>query len=126
MAKQVAFTITSGLPFSKVINITLPSDRTWWLNNTQVEILMQIREKPNRDSTLILDMSSYLTFSFITDDLVRCFIEMTGEETRDFEKSGYYDFIVSDIGTVDARAYRLFAGSVRRKGLITAKEAGEE
>lgn len=125
MTKQVTFTITSGLPFSKVINVTLPSDRTWWTNSSQVQFLMQIREKPKRDSTLILDMSDYMTFSFVSNDLVRIFITMTGEQTRILNKSGYYDIIASDVGITDARAFILFEGYVKQKTLITAKQVDE-
>jgi hypothetical protein len=125
MATQVTFNITQGLPFSKVINVTLPTGRTWWLNNSQVQFLMQVREKPSRDSTLILDMSPYLSFSFISTDLVRINLAMTGQNTRLFLKSGYYDIIASDVGTTDARAFVLFQGSVKKKMLITAKQVNE-
>lgn len=125
MATQVTFNITQGLPFSKVINVTLPTGRTWWLNSSQVQFLMQIREKPSRDSTLILDMSPYLSFSFISTDLVRINLAMTGENTRLFLKSGYYDIIASDVGTTDARAFVLFEGYVKKKTLITAKQVNE-
>lgn len=121
MATRATFNITQGLPFSKVINITLPTGRTWWTNVNNLEIRMQIRETPKKTSPLILNMSPYMTYSFIDADLLRVILTMTGNDTRNLTKSGYYDIIASDTGVTDARAYVILKGSVKQRVLITAE-----
>jgi len=122
MSTQVKFEITSGLPFSKVINITLPTGRTWWTNVNQFEVLMQIREQPTKYSKLILDMTQYLTVQFSSTNLLRVSLSMTGEDTRTFTKSGYYDLVISDTGLTDARAFVIIKGQAKRKILITSEQ----
>lgn len=122
MTSYVRFNITSGLPFSKVINITFPTGRTWWTNTSQFELLFQIREHSKKNSPLILDMRQFLTVSFINADLLRISLSMTGANTRLVTKSGYYDLIISDVGVTDARAYVVIKGNVTQKSLVTAEQ----
>jgi len=121
MATRATFNITQGLPFSKVINIALPTGRTWWTNVNNLEIRMQIRETPKKSAPLILNMSPYMTYSFIDADLLRVIVTMTGNDTRNLTKSGYYDIIASDAGVTDARAYLILKGTVKQKVLITSE-----
>lgn len=118
-------TIVSGLPFGKEINISLPTGRTWWTQLSNFEVLFQIREDKMRDSPLVKDMSEYLTVSMPESDTIKVEIFMTGAETRDLEQGGFYDILVSDTGTTDARAYRVLKGTVKRQTVITAETAGE-
>lgn len=122
MTSYVRFNITSGLPFSKVINITFPTGRSWWTNTSQFELLFQIREHSKKNSPLILDMRQFLTASFINADLLRISLSMTGANTRLVTKSGYYDLVISDVGVTDARAYVVIKGNVTQKSLVTAEQ----
>lgn len=120
MAKNMRFYITAGLPFLKSIVATLPQGRTWWVNRSDFEVLCQIREAADESSPLILDLVQYLTVSFDDADRVTIDLLMAGEETRNVTKSGYYDVILSDVGTRDARAVVLLEGPIKRKVLVTA------
>jgi hypothetical protein len=120
MTKNVPFPITAGLPFSKTFNVTLPTGRNWWTNLEDFEAKAQVREKPDVSSPLVLDLAPYMTLAFDNEDFVSITIEMTGEDTRSLTRSGYYDVILSDVGSTDARAYKLSQGSVRFTPLVTS------
>ena len=60
--------------------------------------------------------------AFDGTDEVTIQIEMNGEDTRKLEKSGHYDLVMSNPGTIDERAVRLFKGPVNVVRLITAEE----
>ena len=120
MTKNVPFSITAGLPFSKTFNVTLPTGRNWWTNLEDFEAKAQVREKPDNSSALVLDFEPYMTLFFDNEDLVTITIDMTGEDTRNLTRSGFYDVILSDFGVVDARAYELSHGPVRFKPLVTS------
>jgi len=114
-------TITSGLPFAKEINISLPVDRTWWLELIDFEILMQIREEKSRSSTLVMDMADFLTITKLDANNFRTNIRMNGSDTRTLLRGGFYDIIMSDPGTTDGRAYVILKGPVKRLTVITAE-----
>ena len=120
MTKTIPFPITAGLPFTKTFIITLPTGRNWWTSREDFEIRSQIREKPDVSSTLILDFTDYMSITFDGDDEIVAVLQMNGEDTRSFTRSGFYDFILSDVGTVDGRAYKIAQGSVRISQLVTS------
>lgn len=116
--------ITPGLPFKKEINIALPVGRDWWTQLDEFEIFIQIRKDRRRESTLIKDLTSYLTITMPDANNVRVVISLTGEETRTLTSSGYYDILMSDPGTLDARAYILLKGHVKKLSMVTAEAEG--
>lgn len=120
MIKNVPFAITAGLPFSKTFLITLPAGRTWWLNREDFEVRAQIREKPDTASTLIVDLLDYIQITFDGVDEVGIFLQMSGEDTRKISRSGFYDLIVSDVGTIDERAHKIVQGQARITPLVTS------
>lgn len=124
MADDVNFDITAGLPFSKLVVVSFPPDRDWWLTLPEFEVLMQIREKEDRQSKLILDLAEYLTVTLADANTVFALLNMTGHDTRFITKSGYYDLVISDAGLVDARAYIMIKGRVLRDSTITAEQRG--
>lgn len=117
-------TITSGLPFGKELNVTLPTGRTWWTNVSDFEVLMQVREEKNRNSTLVKDFAQYLTVTMPSADVVKIEVFLTGAETRTLDRGGYYDVLISDLGITDERAYVVLAGAVKRLTVITAETEG--
>lgn len=126
-AKQVPFHITSGIPFAKTVLVTLPNGRTWWTDESNFEVLCQVRESDSVDSDLILDLAQFLTVTFVpgTDpDLVTIDLTMSGTETRFITKSGHYDMVMSDAFAVDDRAIVIINGPVQRYSLVSA--ASEE
>jgi hypothetical protein len=123
MAQQVPFHITSGIPFAKTVEATLTDGRGWWTLESQFEVLCQIREAADVDSTLLLDLKQFLTITFVpgTDpDLVTIDLVMTGADTRLLTTSGFYDMVISDALSVDSRAISLIDGPVYRKTLVTS------
>lgn len=126
MLTKVPLKITSGLPFLKVIVVTLPTGRDWWTDVSDFELLCQVREEPDVASILILDLADYFTPEFDGDDNIIIRFSMTGADTRLITKSGYYDLVISDTGTTDARAYTLLRGPVKRSVLVSADEEEAE
>lgn len=116
--------ITSGLPYAKEIVITLPVGRTWWTQLSDFEVLMQLREEKRRDSTLVKDLTQYLTVTMDDANTVSVQFSMTGADTRALDRGGFYDVLISDVGTTDARAYILLFGTVKRMITITAETVG--
>lgn len=123
MSKSVNFQVTAGLPFAKTIVTTLPSGRDWWTMSNQFEIRFEVRKEAKESSTMILNMSPYLTVVFDAPDTVTIFWAMTGKETRLLTQSGAYDIVMSDAGQDDARANVLLKGTIKRLELVTAKES---
>jgi hypothetical protein len=120
MSSNVNFHIKAGLPFKKTIVVNLPTGRDWWLASEDFEVRFQIREGKSESSALIIDMLQFCTIEFEAPDKITVFLVMTGADTRLITKSGYYDIIVSDVLTVDARAYSLVKGAVTMSNLISA------
>lgn len=120
MAQQVPFYITSGLPYAKEITVTLPAGRSWWLDESEVEVLAQIREGMAYTDPLLLDLSQFTTFEFTGANTVVITMEMTGANTRELLASGYYDFLMSDPFVADARVIKILDGPVYRDSVVTA------
>ena len=122
MSKQVPFHIKSGIPFEKSIVVTLPNGRSWWTADGDFEVLSQIREAEDYESPLLLDLTQFLTMTFVpgTDpDEVTIDLVMTGANTRLLKKSGYYDIILSDPFAVDEKAFVVIGGPVHRTSTVT-------
>lgn len=119
MAQQFPMHITSGLPYGKLVTVTLPSGRSWWTSGSQFEVLFQLREGPAVTTTLIADLRQYLTVTYTGPNTVSIAFDMTGEDTRTLVKSGYYDMIISDTGVVDDRAFIVLSGVIYLDKTVT-------
>lgn len=108
--------VTAGLPYVRKIRVA--GATTFWVSDDDYEIRSQVREAKAPTARLVYDLGQHLTGQIEGSDLV-IELRMTGAQTRDLPK-GYYDIVVSDIGTVDARALRVLSGKVRVSSLITA------
>ena len=120
MAKQVPFHITSGLPFSKTITVSLPNGRDWWLLVSDFEVLAQIREGEDETTPLIMDLAPFFSVSFTDVDTVEIVLTLNGSKTRTITKSGFYDIIMSDPLPTDVRAIKVLDGPVHRTALVTS------
>lgn len=120
MSKQVPFHITSGLPFSKTIEVVLPNGRVWWTDDTQFEVLSQVREGQDDSSPLIIDLAPYIAVVWAAPDTATLTLTLSGAETRLVTKSGYYDIVLSDPLPTDDRAIKIIGGPVVRNSLVTA------
>ena len=119
MPKLVPLYITSGLPCSRTITVTLPTGRAWWTSASQFEVLSQIRESSDESSPLLLDLKQFLTVNLATNT-VTIVLTISGAKTRLLKKSGYYDMIISDTLNTDSRAFVLVSGPVYRDSVVTA------
>jgi hypothetical protein len=120
MSKQVPLYITSGLPCSRTITVTLPNGRSWWTSGSQFEVLSQIRESSDESSPLLLDLKQYLVVTFTAPNTVGIVLTISGTNTRRLKKSGYYDMVISDPLNTDDRAFVLVSGPVYRDSVVTA------
>lgn len=120
MALQVPFYIKSGLPYAKEITVTLPTGRTWWTNTSEFEVKAQIREGVDYSAPLLLDLTPFLSYVFSGANVVVINLDMNGSETRQLLESGFYDILMSDPLTTDARVIRILDGPVYRESVITA------
>jgi hypothetical protein len=119
VAQQFPMNITAGIPYGKLVTVTLPSGRVWWTSGSQFEVLFQLREGPDVNSALISDLRQYLTVTYTGPNTVSIAFDMTGEDTRTLTKSGYYDMIISDVGVVDNRAFIVLSGVVYLTSTVT-------
>ncbi len=119
MAVQVPFYITSGLPYAKEITVTLPTGRAWWTLIGEFEIKAQIREGLDFNTPLLLDLTPYISYVFSGANNVIITLDMDGSDTRLLLASGYYDILLSDPWTEDARVIRILDGPVYRDSVIT-------
>ena len=122
MSSNVNFYIKAGLPFKKTIVVDLPSERDWWLAEVDFEVRFQLREQKSDASALIANMMDYCTTQFDAPNTFTIYLEMTGAQTREITKSGYYDLILSDSDLTDARAYEVIRGSITLSGLVSSAE----
>lgn len=119
MSQQVPFHITSGLPFGKTIEVTLPSSRDWWLQANDFEVLSQIREADDPESPLILDLAQFMAVN-LNVHVVTIDLTLSGADTRKITRSGHYDIVMSDVLSTDARATKILEGVVYRDAVLTA------
>lgn len=119
METRVRLNITSGRPISKTISVTLPTGRLWWLTIGDFEVRSHMREEPDMLSPLVLNLSPYLTPAFVSTDVLEVKLDMDGEDTMLVTRSGWYDIILSDTGTVDDRLMPIVSGDIIRRTLVT-------
>jgi len=122
VSKKTKLDITAGLPFKRVIVVTLPTGRNWWTVLTDFEVRMQCREAAAETAPLVFNFTPFLTVTFSGLDQVYITLVMTGADTRTLTEGGYFDVIMSDVGVTDARGYTIATGSVRRRVLVTKKD----
>lgn len=118
--RQVDLELTSGLPYSRVVRVT--GGTSIWPTLGDFEVRSQIRSGPSEDSTLLGSLMPYITPSIDGLDILVT-IDMTGAETYNVP-TGYYDIVLSDIGTTDVRAIPVLSGKVKVGSLTTAASDG--
>lgn len=118
--QYVTFNITSGLPFGRDIEVTLPNGRTWWTVGNEFEVLGQIRKGETEETDLILDLASHMTMTFTSPDTVDIELRLDGATTRIIKENGFYDIVLSDNLTADDIAFPIVKGKVNRSALVTA------
>jgi hypothetical protein len=118
-------TMTSGRPLSQIIRVV--DAKLIWPTLVELEVRAQLRTGKTSNDALIANLHDYMTWDFDDDDLVITWT-MTGEQTRDLYaltwgelKRGYFNVIVSDTGTEDARA--LVVPTVTLKAVSTTTAA---
>ncbi len=124
MVVETNFTIIRGLPFRREIRIE--GGKNVWSGLSDFEVRAQLRKKKAMDSELICDLHTFMTKAYGVDTQVDDIIitwSMTGSETLSaLTAKGYYDVIVSDSGSTDARAIEALSGVIALDGITTAPE----
>jgi hypothetical protein len=102
------FTLTAGRPFSQSIRVK--NAKNIWPTLDLLEVRAQMRSGMGESDALIANLHDYMTCAFDENDLVVT-LSMTGEQTRELYnrqwgtlRRGYFNIIISDVGTVDSRA----------------------
>jgi len=114
----VPLSITGGLPYSR--RFRLINGTTVWPTLGDFEVRSQMREGQTVTSALLADLRLFMTPSLDDTDIIIS-LSMTGAETRALPKAGFYDIVISDIGTDDAQAVLVVPASPIAVGsLVTA------
>lgn len=111
----VALEMTAGLPYSRRFRVQ--DGKLVWPTLDTFEVRSQIRKRKTPTSELLGALTPFLTPSYDEDDIV-VDLELTGAQTREVV-GGYYDIIISDVGTTDARAIPIASGKVKVGTLVT-------
>lgn len=112
---SVELAMTAGLPYARRFRVQ--GGKLVWSNLDQMEVRSQIRQRKTPTSPLVGALTPFLTASYEGDDIL-IDLELTGAQTRAMVK-GYYDIIISDVGTTDARALPVASGKVKVSTLVT-------
>lgn len=90
---------------ARVVNGT-----TIWASLDECEVRSQIRQYGNEASRLLLDLTPFLSMALDGADIVVT-LNVPGSMTRTLPQgNGYFDMIISDVGTTDSRAITLHSG----------------
>lgn len=110
MSSYRSLTMTAGKPFSQKIRVTDGKDV--WPNLGDFEVRAQLRAGRTTSDSLIANLHESMSSSFDANDIVIDW-SLTGEDTRSMfglstwpakRKRGFFNIILSDVGTVDGRA----------------------
>lgn len=112
--------MTAGLPYNRRFRVV--GGAAIWDAEEKFEVRSHIRQRKTQDSQLLKDLSPYFSSSVVEGDIL-IDLSLTGEQTRGFVK-GYYDIVISDVGTVDARALTISSGKVKVGTTVTAAGDG--
>lgn len=110
-------TMVQGVPFSRQIHVV--GGTAVWPTLASVEARAQVRRGEEVSSPLVVDLTPFLTVRIDSLDLV-VDMSLTGAQTRAIPRSGFYDLILSDVGTVDARALKILSGKLHLETTVTA------
>jgi hypothetical protein len=116
----VTLTVVAGLPYQRRFRIL--GGRKIWATRDLFEVRSHVRVRRLVTSQLLFDLTPFLKADYEADDIV-VDLEMTGEDTRKAVK-GYFDIIVSDVGSEDARALTIASGKVKVSTTVTAAGNG--
>lgn len=114
--QPVDLIMTAGLPYSRRIRVT--GATSIWSNLADFEVRSQIRVERSASSTLKANLTPFLSAEIEDDDIVVT-LTLSGRDTRVIP-SGFYDMIISDVGSEDVRAISVLSGQIKKRVLITA------
>lgn len=110
-------TAVRGVPFARRIRVV--AGTTIWATLDDFEVRAQVRSGRSESGRLVADLTEFLTVSLDDADILIDLV-LTGAETRALASGGYYDILLSDVGTTDARALKLLAGQFTVNPTVTA------
>jgi hypothetical protein len=101
--------LRAGLPFARRFRVL--GATAVWPDLPSFEVRSQVRARKSPDSELKMDLAQFITMSIEGEDIVGD-ISLTGSETYTLT-SGYYDVVLSDPGTTDARLIPVLEGDFK-------------
>lgn len=109
--------VRAGLPFRRRVRLT-DGKLTFWDNLSLFEARMQIRVDKDSRSRLKYDFTPHLATAFDANDILVSW-NLSGAETLEL-KGGYFDLILSDIGTTDETAIPILWGTIDVTPIVTS------
>lgn len=113
---SVELSVVAGLPYRRRFRVV--NGTSLWATLDAFEVRSQIRDGKTTEATLLGSLVPHLTPSIDNLDIV-IDLDMSGADTRALP-AGYYDIILSDVGTEDERGLRISNGKIKIGSLITA------
>lgn len=118
MSDVVDLTFKAGIPYRR--RWVLTDGTNLWADASDCEVRCQVRGGTSTSTVLKMDLTPHLSVTIEGDNVVATLL-MTGADTR-VAKGGYYDMVISDTGTTDARAVRLGRGKISVEPTPTSAE----
>lgn len=112
---ETPLNMTAGLPYNRRIRIK--DGKNVWSLLGDFEIRSEVRVSESPTATLKTTLSSFFNASFDVNDIILD-LNLTGKDTRSLS-GGYYDVVLSDTGSVDARAIRVLFGRLQLEQMVT-------
>jgi hypothetical protein len=112
--------VVQGVPLSRSYRFV--GAAATWPGAAGCEVKAQVKARPG--SPVLLDLTPFLSAPAVVASGegagvdIAVVLSMTGADTRTVTLGGMYDLILSDLGTVDARAVKV-SGSVSVEHTIT-------
>lgn len=107
--------ITGGLPYNRLIRVK--NAALTWPEEEDFEVRSQIRVSPSPKATLKGALTPFITKSIEGDDIV-LEMNLTGAQTSVLP-GGYYDIVISDVGSTDSRGIRVLKGKITVDHTVT-------
>lgn len=115
--QTVLLAVTRGVPFARTVRIT--GGTSIWATLDDFEVRAQVRAGRSELDALVADLGPYLSVSLDGADIL-IVLALSGAETRALAAGGFYDILLSDVGTTDARALKVLAGQLTVNPTVTA------
>lgn len=107
--------ITGGLPYNRRVRVV--NGAITWPTIDDFEVASEIRVSADKGAKLKGSLTPFIESSVEEDDILLD-IRLSGAQTRTLP-NGFYDIVISDVGSADHRSIRVLKGRVNVTPLVT-------